>query len=104
MSSNSSNSTNQTVKQTHRFVRCEEKTGIECQRLITFDARYKSTTNKFIPLEEVSNSLGQKTLKPHDCPVKKQQQPQPQSQQTQQQPPQQQQHSDLSKEVMTIKE
>jgi len=42
--------------------------------MVTFDNSRKSNTGKFIPLVERTDSLGQKTLEPHECPFRDSQQ------------------------------
>lgn len=80
-----------------KFCPCKQS----CGMMITSDSRFKNPDGtKFVPLEEHTNSVGEKTLQAHQCPKRQQQQQsrlQPQPQQ------QQQQHYDLSKEVTAIK-
>jgi hypothetical protein len=56
---------------TRRFYKCGEKPGtVGFGVAICFDVSYKTKNDRFIPLEEVTDSLAQKTLKIHNCPQK----------------------------------
>jgi hypothetical protein len=55
-----------------KFVKCGEKTGTGCGQPITFDTAYRGKNGGWVPLEEYLDA-GQKLLRPHNCPVKKQQ-------------------------------
>ncbi len=74
-----------------------------CNQQIRFDKNHRTAKGKWIPLEERTDSVGQKVLQPHQCPAKQKQQ--------QKQPPLQQPvattttttTTDISKEIAAIK-
>jgi hypothetical protein len=64
----------QQQQQRRKFVPCKF-----CHTtLVTFDNAHKNADGtKFVPLVEVSDSLGQKKLEPHNCPLRTKQNQQP---------------------------
>jgi hypothetical protein len=89
----------QQQQQQRKFYPCRRNCGSQ----VTFDKAHKNQDgSKFVPLVEVTYSLGQKQLQAHQCPNRQQQQPQSQPSQLQLQQPQTQQQ-DLYKAVSEIK-
>lgn len=63
----------------HKFQPCRNG----CGQLITFDKAFRGKNNGWVPLDEITDSLGQKKLQAHICPARnKQQQPPEQAQPT----------------------
>jgi hypothetical protein len=82
----------------HKFQACRNG----CGQLITFDKAFRGKNNGWIPLDEITDSLGQKKLQAHQCPAKNKQQPEQSA--TKEQPKQQPVVSnDLFKEIAAIK-
>jgi hypothetical protein len=71
-----------------------------CNQQIRFDKNHRTAKGKWIPLEERTDSVGQKSLQPHQCPAKQKQQqqqlPQPDRSQSSV-------ATDISKEIAAIK-
>lgn len=83
----------------HKFQPCRNGGG----QLITFDKAFRGKNNAWVPLDEITDSLGQKKLQAHQCPAKNKQQPEQSA--TKEQPKHQPIVSNnLSKEVAAIKE